>query len=101
MGSSVSSKHATWFSILRAAVQHTGEDAVSEREWIDGLVSVMATLGIEWVPGCHRKRITTQQIVFLVGTKAFRQVVAARPGHTAISIQQGMAKWYQNLLDNF
>lgn len=76
----VSSIHATWSSILEGALQNTDETAVSGSEWIDALMTVIASVGIEWAPGEQRKKITANRIVHLIGYTKSNQILAARPG---------------------
>ncbi|KAJ9412796.1 hypothetical protein QL093DRAFT_2541532 [Fusarium oxysporum] len=64
---SVAPTHSTWPSILRAAIQHTRGSFATRLS------------GIEWVPGSHRRRLTHQQVVQLVGAAASATVLAARP----------------------
>ncbi|KAB5522988.1 hypothetical protein GE09DRAFT_1258623 [Coniochaeta sp. 2T2.1] len=71
---------ATQLSVLGGAIQYTDDSAVSSRDWIDSIVSVTASVGIEWVPGSHRKKITSQHVVQLVGRMPGKQILAARPG---------------------
>ncbi|KAI5460656.1 hypothetical protein BGZ63DRAFT_357518, partial [Mariannaea sp. PMI_226] len=38
-GRALPSAHATWFTVLRGAIQHTGEGAVSRNDWIGGTIT--------------------------------------------------------------
>jgi hypothetical protein len=64
-GQAIASKNATWPSILREAIRNTSEVDVTAREWISGIAKEMADAGIEWVPGCHRKRLTSRRVIQL------------------------------------
>jgi hypothetical protein len=74
------SPNATWFALLRGAVQNTDEEAVSGREWIDGIATAMSMVGIEWTLGSHRGKLTSRQVINLAGHVRGRQILAARPG---------------------
>ena len=76
----ISSSHATWVPVLKAAIQHTKSEWVRAEQWIDGLATAMATSGIEWMPGSHRGRMTCARVVRLGGAAPYRQVLVARPG---------------------
>ncbi|RTE67948.1 hypothetical protein BHE90_017675, partial [Fusarium euwallaceae] len=47
--------------------------------WVSGIAAAMVSASIEWVPGSHRRRLTHQQVVQLVGAAASATVLAARP----------------------
>ena len=76
----MSSKHSTWLATLRGAIQNTSKTDVPVDEWTSGFATAMATAGIEWVPGCHRKRLTSQRIVRLVGQKPTKPFLLAPVG---------------------
>lgn len=76
----MSSRHATWLPVLKAAMQHTSGSCVSAEQWVDGLATVMATSRIEWMPGSHRGRLTCAKVIRLSGLVVHKQVLAARPG---------------------
>ena len=61
----VASKNATWPSILREAIRSTSKVDVTAREWIDGIAKQMAEAGIDWVPDCHCKRLTSRRVILL------------------------------------
>ncbi|KAK2931928.1 hypothetical protein FoTM2_009446, partial [Fusarium oxysporum f. sp. vasinfectum] len=71
--------HSTWPSILRAAIQHTRGSFATRAQWVSGIAAAMVSASIEWVPGSHRRRLTHQQVVQLVGAAASATVLAARP----------------------
>ncbi|KAH6954032.1 hypothetical protein BKA56DRAFT_503819 [Ilyonectria sp. MPI-CAGE-AT-0026] len=62
-GRAIASKNATWLSILREAIRNTSETDVTAQEWIRGIAKEMADAGIEWVPGCHRERLTSLIVI--------------------------------------
>jgi len=66
-GQAIASKNATWLSILREAIRNTMEIDVTAQEWIRGINTEMAEAGIQWVPGCHRKRLTSRRVIQLDG----------------------------------
>ncbi|KAJ9412797.1 hypothetical protein QL093DRAFT_2570104 [Fusarium oxysporum] len=76
---SVAPTHSTWPSILRAAIQHTRGSFATRAQWVSGIAAAMVSASIEWVPGSHRRRLTHQQVVQLVGAAASATVLAARP----------------------
>ncbi|KAL6354246.1 hypothetical protein LRP88_12580 [Fusarium phalaenopsidis] len=76
---SIAPTHSTWPSILRAAIQHTRGVFATRAQWVSGIAAAMVSASIEWVPGSHRRRLTHQQVVQLVGAAASATVLAARP----------------------
>ncbi|KAK3177773.1 hypothetical protein K4F52_009471 [Lecanicillium sp. MT-2017a] len=72
--------HATWPAVLRAALQHTGENAVTAAQWDMGIASAMMRAGIGWVPGKYRGRLTHTRAHRLVGEALSAKTLAARPG---------------------
>jgi hypothetical protein len=78
---SVAPTHSTWPSILRAAIQHTRGSFATRAQWVSGIAAAMVSASIEWVPGSHRRRLTHQQVVQLVGAAASATVnlSTARP----------------------
>lgn len=72
--------NSTWFSILRAAIQHTSLETVTKGQWIDGLAAAMHSSGIEWIPGRHRQKLTHRRLLRLVGLVSGPEVLAAPPG---------------------
>ncbi|OBS15198.1 hypothetical protein FPOA_13940 [Fusarium poae] len=76
---SIAPTHSTWPSILRAAIQHTKGSFATRTQWVSGIAAAMVSASIEWVPGSHRRRLTHQQVVQLVGTAASATILAARP----------------------
>ncbi|RKK76702.1 hypothetical protein BFJ68_g18016 [Fusarium oxysporum] len=67
---SIAPTHSTWPSILRAAIQHTRGSFATRAQWVSGIAAAMVSASIEWVPGSHRRRLTHQQVVQLVGAAA-------------------------------
>lgn len=76
----ISSMHATWLPMLRAAMLHTSGDVVSADQWVDGLATAMAVSGVEWTPGSHRGRMTCARVIRLGGAVVSKPALAARPG---------------------
>lgn len=76
---SIAPTHSTWPSILRAAIQHTKGSFATRTQWVSGIAAAMVSASIEWVPGSHRRRLTHQQVVQLVGTATSATILAARP----------------------
>ncbi|KAJ6436869.1 MHYT domain signaling protein [Purpureocillium lavendulum] len=77
---SVSSTHGTWHLVLRGAIEHTSEEDVSKEDWITGLTTAMASVGIEWAPGSHRSKLTSKRVVQLAGVAQKTTFIAAPPG---------------------
>ena len=87
---SFSSKHSTWFSILRSTIRHSAGHThttrhaaagdVGKEDWVDALSSAMLSNGIECVPGMYQSRISCTKIVRLVGQAPSSQAMKARPG---------------------
>src|SRR5512146_960941 len=76
----ISSMHATWLPMLRAAILHTSGDVVSADQWVDGLATAMAVSGVEWTPGSHRGKLTCARVIRLGGAVVDTPVLTARPG---------------------
>ncbi|KAJ9415745.1 hypothetical protein QL093DRAFT_2568886 [Fusarium oxysporum] len=85
---SVAPTHSTWPSILRAAIQHTRGSFATRAQWVSGIAAAMVSASIEWVPGSHRRRLTHQQVVQLVGAaaSATRRALEAEARRTVDSI---------------
>ena len=71
---------STWFTILRAAIQHTSREAFPKARWIEGIEIAMQTAGVEWAPGHHRQRLSHRRILRLIGILPAAKVLAAPPG---------------------
>ena len=76
----ISSRHATWLPVLKAAMRNTSSSCVSAEQWVDGLATAMATSDIEWMPGSHRGRLTCANVIRLGGVVPHMGVLMARPG---------------------
>ncbi|KAH7109222.1 hypothetical protein EDB81DRAFT_930064 [Dactylonectria macrodidyma] len=76
---SMAPTRSTWPSILRAAIEHTKGGFATRAQWVSGIAAAMVSTKIEWVPGSHRRRLTHQQVVQLVGAATPATVLAARP----------------------
>jgi hypothetical protein len=76
---SIAPTHSTWPSILRAAIEHTRGGFATRAQWVSGIAAAMVSTKIEWVPGSHRRRLTHQQVIQLVGAATSATVLAARP----------------------
>lgn len=76
---SIAPAHSTWPSILRAAIEHTKGGFATRAQWVLGIAAAMVSTKIEWVPGSHRRRLTHQQVVQLVGAATPATVLVARP----------------------
>lgn len=74
------SQNATWFSVLRAAIRHTGVKAMSKDNWISALATAMLVCHIECMPGSYRSKLSHKRVVRLVGSAPSLSATAARPG---------------------
>lgn len=79
-GKSFCSQNATWFSVLRAAVRHTGVKAMSKDHWIGAITVAMLACQIECLPGSYQSRLSYRRVTRLVGSAPSVSAVAARPG---------------------
>jgi len=82
---SFSSKHSTWFSVLRSAIRHavtknTTADTLGKEYWVGAISAAMLSNGIECVPGTYLTRISCTRVVRLVGEAPSSQAMKARPG---------------------
>jgi hypothetical protein len=73
-GRSFCSQNATWFSVLRAAVRHTGVKAMG------ALTVAMLACQIECMPGSYQSKLSYRRVVRLVGSAPPASATAARPG---------------------
>lgn len=74
------SQNATWFSVLRAAVRHTGAKAINKEHWIGAITVAMLACRIECLPGSYQSRLSYRRVVRLVGSAPLALAIAARPG---------------------
>lgn len=75
------SKHSSWASVLKAAIDHTRQDTVTRENWVESIAAAMLSLGIEWTPGSHRGKLTSRRVVKLMGSVVpSRRIMLARPG---------------------
>ena len=74
------SQHATWFSVLRAAVRYTTTGSMSRDLWIGALSVAMLSNGIECMPGSYQSRLSYRRVVRLVGSTPLVAALTARPG---------------------
>lgn len=79
-GRSFCSQNATWFSVLRAAVRHTGVKAMSKDHWIGAITVAMLACQIECLPGSYQSRLSYRRVIRLVGSAPSVSAIAARPG---------------------
>lgn len=85
--------NSSWFSILRAGIQHTSVQTVNKSQWIDTIAAAMLAVGIEWSPGRHRQRLTHKRIIRLAGTSIAKEALVVRPGtlkRAALEARQNM-----------
>lgn len=74
------SQNATWFSVLRAAVRHTGVKAMSRDQWIGALTVAMLACRIECMPGSYQSKLSYRRAIRLVGSAPPVLAIAARHG---------------------
>ena len=79
-GRSFCSRNATWFSVLRTAVRHTGVKAMSKDHWIGAITVAMLACHIECLPGSYQSRLSYRRVTRLVGSAPSASAMAARPG---------------------
>lgn len=74
------SQNATWFSVLRAAMRHTGVKAMTKDQWIGALTVAMLACRIECMPGSYQSKLSCRRATRLVGSAPAALAIAARPG---------------------
>lgn len=74
------SQNATWFSVLQAAVRHTGVKVMSKDHWIGALTVAMLACRIECMPGSYQSKLSYRRVIRLVGSAPPVTAIAARPG---------------------
>lgn len=79
-GRAISTKHGTWLVILRNAIQHTKKSDICREDWVNGLVTAIASANITWVPGAHRGRLSCTRILQLAGAVRTKQLITAPRG---------------------
>lgn len=79
-GRAFCSKNATWFSVLRAAMRHTGVKVMSRDQWIGALTVAMLACRIECMPGSYQSKLSYRRVTRLVGSAPAALAIAARPG---------------------
>jgi hypothetical protein len=77
---SFSSLHATWVSVLRAAIRYTAKGVMDNEQWIGALSVAMLSNQIECVPGTYQSRLSYRRVVKLVGYTPPALALTARPG---------------------
>lgn len=77
---SFSSLHATWVSVLRAAIQYTAKGLMDKEQWIGALSVAILSNQIECVPGTYQSRLSYRRVVKLVGYTPPALALTARPG---------------------
>jgi hypothetical protein len=79
-GRAFCSQNATWFSVLRVAVRHTGVKAMSRYQWIGALTVAMLACRIECMPGSCQSKLSYRRAIRLVGSAPPVLAIAARHG---------------------
>jgi hypothetical protein len=77
---SFSSLHATWVSVLCAAIRYTAKGLMDKEQWIGALSVAMLSNRIECVPGTYQSRLSYRRVVKLVGYTPPALALTARPG---------------------
>lgn len=95
MGRNVSSTHATWIHLLRGAIQHTSERALTENDWIGVIMRATVDAGIEWMPATWGQKLTSHRVVYLGGAARNRAVILAPAG----SLQRAAVEAGQRLAE--
>lgn len=63
----VSSVHATWPAIIKAAIGDISTSKIPAEQWIVGIATALLSADIEWVPGSYGGKLSHQWIVRFVG----------------------------------
>ncbi|CEJ95283.1 hypothetical protein VHEMI10772 [[Torrubiella] hemipterigena] len=59
--------HATWPSLLQAAIIHTDATSIDAATWAVGIETAMVRAQIDWLPGQYRQRLTVREVNTLIG----------------------------------
>lgn len=70
--------HATWPSVLQAAMAHTDKSTIDASMWMMGIETAMIRAKIEWLPGQYRQRLTFREVTELTGQPRPATVVSSR-----------------------
>jgi hypothetical protein len=63
----VSSVHATWPSLIKAAIEDASTSKVPAEQWISSLATALLSTGIEWVPGSYSGKLSHLWAIRFVG----------------------------------
>lgn len=70
------STHATWPSVLQAALAHTDVKTVDAKMWTMGIETAIIRAQIDWLPGQYRQRLTFRQVTELTGQRRPAKIVS-------------------------
>ncbi|KAG6108615.1 hypothetical protein E4U13_006377 [Claviceps humidiphila] len=76
-GQAFTTKKSTWHVIICNAIRLTKKKDVSRDDWIDGLACAISSAGIQWVPGQYKGRLTSMEVLELVGPPKNRKILTA------------------------
>lgn len=61
----VSSVHATWPSLIKAAIEDSSTSKMQAEQWIGSIATALLSTGIEWVPTMVRLISSLVELIFL------------------------------------
>ncbi|PNP37738.1 hypothetical protein TGAMA5MH_10357 [Trichoderma gamsii] len=96
----VSSVHATWPSLIKAAIEDASTSKIPAEQWIGGIATALLSTGIEWVPGSYAGKLSHLWAVRFVGsapTMMMTSTPTSRPTNLKRAAMEAEARMEANL----
>lgn len=73
-------RRAPWLSVLESVIRGTSVKVVSAEQWIGAISAAMLESCVEAMPGASRGKLTSRQVIRLVGMTPSKALLTTRPG---------------------
>ena len=96
----VSSVHATWPSLIKAAIEDTSTSKMQAEQWIGSIATALLSTGVEWVPGSYGGKLSHLWAVRFVGlapTPISASTFTKRPDNLKRAAMEAEARMAANL----
>lgn len=96
----VSSVHATWPSLIKAAIEDASTSKIQAEQWIGGIATALLSTGIEWVPASYGGKLSHLWAVRFVGlapTMTMINTPTRRPENLKRAAMEAEARMEANL----
>lgn len=96
----VSSVHATWPSLIKAAIEDSSTSKMQAEQWIGSIATALLSTGIEWVPGSYGRKLSHLWAVRFVGlppTPISTSTFTKRPDNLKRAAMEAEARMAANL----